>query len=177
MPRSKKLMSTNVGSMKLGENGTMQIEVFPQRLLNIGTAQKLLNELNTIEGIIRMVVYGPGLPRDDPDDLLEGKFGVAEKKYFNIMGEMVELSVQVGRIWIEIEDTKAIEKIREACEKALPFPFELNEGLYLRRKKTVSDYARRGPNVDDMSLGMFDPKVKREPACCGLDHTDKNERV
>ena len=58
----------------------MQIEVFPQRLLNVGTAQKLLNELNTIEGIIRMVVYGPGLPRDDPDDLLEGKFGVAEKR-------------------------------------------------------------------------------------------------
>ncbi len=172
MPRSKKLVSTNVE-----EKGTMQIEIFPQRLLNVGTAQKLLNELNTIEGILRMVVYGPGLPRDDPDDLLEGRFSVAEKKYLNIMGEMVELSVQVGRIWIEIEDTKAIEKIREAAEKALPFPFELNEGLYLRRKKTVSDYARRGPNVDDLSLGMFDPKVKREPACCGLDTADKNERV
>jgi methyl-coenzyme M reductase subunit D len=169
MPRSKKLVST-----KVAENGTMQIEVFPQRLLNIGTAQKLLNELNTIGGIMRMVVYGPGLPRDDPDDLLEGKFGATEKKYLNIMGEMVELSVQAGRIWIEIEDTGAIEKIREACEKTLPFPFELNEGLYLRRKKTVSDYARRGPNADDATLGMFDPKVKREPACCG---TDKNERV
>jgi methyl-coenzyme M reductase subunit D len=172
MPRSKKLVST-----KVAENGTMQIEVFPQRLLNIGTAQRLLNELNTIGGIIRMVVYGPGLPRDNPEDLLGGKFGVAEKKYLNIMGEMVELSVQVGRIWIEIDDTKAIEKIREACEKALPFPFELNEGLYLRRRKTVSDYARRGPNVDDLSLGMFDPKVKRQPACCGLNDTDKNERV
>ncbi len=172
MPRSKKLVST-----KLSEKGMMQIEIFPQRLLNIGTAQKLLNELNTVEGITRMVVYGPGLPRDNPDDLLEGRFGVAEKKYLNIMGEMVELSVQVGRIWIEIEDTRAIDKIREACEKALPFPFELNEGLYLRRKKTVSDYARRGPNVDDLSLGMFDPKVKREPACCGLNDTDKNERV
>lgn len=172
MPRSKKLVST-----KVGEKGSMQIEVFPQRLLNIDTAQKLLNELNATNGITRMVVYGPCLPRDDPDDLLEGKYGVSEKKYLNIMGEMVELGVQVGRVWIEIEDMGAIERIREACDKTLPFPFELNEGLYLRRKKTVSDYARRGPDVDDLSLGMFDPKVKREPACCGLDNTDKNERV
>ncbi len=172
MPRSKKLVST-----KVGEKGSMQIEVFPQRLLNIGTAQELLNELNAMDGITRMVVYGPGLPRDDPNDLLEGKFEAAGKKYLNIMGEMVELSVQVGRIWIEIDDSEAIQKIRKACEKTLPFPFELNEGLYLRRKKTVSDYARRGPDVDDLSLGMFDPKVKREPACCGLDPADKNERV
>ncbi len=172
MPRSKKLVST-----KVGEKGPMQIEVFPQRLLNVDTAQKLLNELNTISGIVRMVVYGPRLPPDNPDDLLEGKFGAGEKKYLNIMGEMVELGVQVGRIWIEIGDMEAVEKIRKACEKTLPFAFELNEGLYLRRKKTVSDYARRGPNVDDLSLGMFDPKVKREPACCGLDRADKNERV
>jgi methyl-coenzyme M reductase subunit D len=172
MSRSKKLVSTNVS-----ENGTMQVEIFPQRLLNVGTAQLLLNELNTIEGIARMVVYGPGLPRDDPDDLLNGKFGVAEKKYLNILGEMVELSVQVGRIWIEIERPEAIEKIRSAAEKTLPFPFELNEVLYMRRRKTVSDYVRRGPDADDRTLGMFDPKDKRTPACCGLDVNEKNERI
>jgi methyl-coenzyme M reductase subunit D len=169
MPRSKKLVTTEIA-----EKGSMQIEIFPQRLLNIGTAQKLLNELNMIGGIRKMVVHGPGLPRDDPDDLLKGKFGAAEKKYLNIMGEMVELSVQVGRVWIEIEDIGAINKIKEACNKALPFPFELNEGLYMRSKKTVSDYARRGPDADDSTLGMFDPKVKREPDCCW---SDKNERV
>ncbi len=161
MSRSKKLVSTNVS-----KNGTLQVEIFPERLLNVGTAQLLLNELNAIEGIARMVVYGPGLPRDNPEDLLEGRFGSAEKKYLDILGEKVELSVQVGRIWIEIEDPEAIERIRAAAERALPFSFELNEGLYLRRKKTVSDYARRGPDADDRTLDMFDPKDKRAK-CCG----------
>jgi methyl-coenzyme M reductase subunit D len=59
-------------------------------------------------------------------------------------------------------------------DNTLPFPFELNEGLYFRRKKTVSDYARRGPDVDDSTPGKFDPKVKREPDCCW---SDKNEKV
>ena len=113
-----------------GKKRLMQVEVFPERLLNLETAQKLLNELNKISGITRMVVFGPGLPKDDPEDLLQGKFAVHNKKYLNIMGEQVELTVQVGRVWIEIEDPGVKEKIREAAQKALPFPFELNEGRY-----------------------------------------------
>ncbi|MGA9141665.1 MAG: methyl-coenzyme M reductase operon protein D, partial [Methanocella sp.] len=42
----------------------MQVEVFPQRTLNVETAQKLLDELNAIPGIVRMVVYGPRLPKE-----------------------------------------------------------------------------------------------------------------
>lgn len=145
----------------------VQIELFPQRVLNIETAQALLNELNEIEGITRMVVFGPRLPRDNPDDLLEGKYNVAEKKYLNIKGEMVELTVQIGRLWIELNDMTAIDKIKAAGEKTLPFSFEMYEGVYIRTQKTVTDYARKGGNVDSLSLGMTDPKAKIGPACCG----------
>ena len=158
-----------------GKKRLLQLEVFPERLLTVETAQKLLNELNQISGITRMVVFGPGLPKDDPKDLLDGKFE-AQKKYLNILGEKVELSVQVGRIWIEVEDIGVKDKIREACEKTLPFSFDINEGLYLRTRKTITDYVRKGGNVDDISLGMFDPKSKRKPSCCGPrvgKHTDE----
>jgi methyl-coenzyme M reductase subunit D len=147
------------------ENGVTQVEIFPQRVLNVETAQKLLDELNLIPGITRMVVYGPRLPAENPDDLLDLKYGAVEKKYLNIKGEKVELTVQVGRIWIEIDDLDAIEKIRKAGEKALPFPFEMYEGVYIRTQKTVTDYARRGGKVDDVNLGLFDPKDKRTPIC------------
>ncbi len=158
-----------------GKKRLLQLEIFPSRLLTVETAQKLLNELNKISGITRMVVFGPGLPKDDPKDLLEGKFG-GQKKYLNILGEQVELSVQVGRVWVEVEDISVKDKIREACEKALPFAFDINEGLYLRTKKTITDYVRKGGNVDEASLGMFDPKSKRRPSCCGPrvgKHTDE----
>lgn len=149
-----------------GKKRLLQLEIFPSRLLTVETAQKLLNELNKISGITRMVVYGPGLPKDDPQDLLDGKYG-AQKRYLNILGEQVELAVQVGRVWVEVEDIAVKDKIREACEKTLPCPFDINEGLYLRTRKTITDYVRKGGNVDDISLGMFDPKSRRKPSCCG----------
>ena len=160
----------------IGKKRRMQVEVFPQRLLNLETAQALLNELNKISGITRMVVFGPSLPKGDPEDLLEGKFRAHEKKYLNIMGEQVELTVQVGRVWIEIEEPGVKEKIREAAQKALPFPFELNEGLYIRTQKTVTDYVRKGGKVDDISLGLFDPKAKTGYSCCGSDSDKKYDR-
>ncbi|AFC99665.1 Methyl coenzyme M reductase, subunit D [Methanocella conradii HZ254] len=154
-----------------GKRRLLQLEIFPDRLLNFETAQKLLDELNRISGITRMVVYGPRLPEENPEDLLQGKFGVREKKYLDIMGEKIELTTQVGRVWIEIEDISVKDKIQKACEKVLPFPFDINEGLYLRTKKTITDYVRKGGNVDDISLGLFDPKSKGY-RCCG-EGTDK----
>jgi|SRR5271157_320004 len=153
-------------SPESGKKRLLQLEVFPERLLNVETAQKLIDELNKISGIRRMVVYGPGIPKDDPEDLLKGNF-VPTKRYLNILGEKVELSVLVGRVWIEIEDIGVKKKIQEACEKALPIRFEINEGMFLKTRKTVTDYARKGGNVDDISLGMFDPKSRRKLSCCG----------
>lgn len=66
---------------KTDDNGVTQVEIFPQRTLNVETAQKLLDELNEIPGITRMVVYGPRLPRENPEDLLNLKYGKVEKKY------------------------------------------------------------------------------------------------
>ena len=149
-----------------GKKRLLQLEIFPERLLTVETAQKLLDELNKISGITRMVVHGPGIPKDDPKDLLQGKFE-GQKRFLNILGEKVELSVLVGRVWIEVENISVKEKIRKACEKTLPFSFDINEGLYLRTRKTITDYVRKGGNVDDISLGMFDPKSKRKLSCCG----------
>lgn len=143
-----------------------QLEIFPERLLNIETAQKLLDELNELKGITRMVVFGPSLPKDNPEDLLKGKFNVRETKYLNIKGEKIELTVQVGRIWLEIEEPGVKDKVREACEKILPFSFELNEGLYIRTRKTITDYVRKGGKVDDTSIGLFDPKAKKPRSSC-----------
>jgi methyl-coenzyme M reductase subunit D len=144
----------------------LQVEIFPDRLLNIETAQALLNELNKISGITRMIVHGPRLPSEDPDNLLVGKHNVREPKYLDIMGEKVVLTVQVGRVYVEMEDPSIKEKIKEACRKVLPFPFEINEGLYIRTQKTISDYVRKGGKVDDISVGLFDPKARPKSSCC-----------
>ena len=68
------------------KNRLMQIEVFPQRLLNFETARDLLGELNRVAGITRMIVHGPRLPKGDPEKMLNGQFD-AETKYLDVMGE------------------------------------------------------------------------------------------
>jgi methyl-coenzyme M reductase subunit D len=146
----------------------LQVEIFPDRLLNIETAQALLNELNRISGITRMIVYGPRLPNEDPENLLAGKHNVREPKYLDIMGEKVHLTVQVGRVYVEMEDPSIKEKIKEACRKTLPSPFEINEGIYIRTQKTISDYVRKDGKVDDISVGLFDPKARPKSSCCSL---------
>jgi len=156
-----------------GKNRKLQIEIFPERLLTNRTAQALLNELNKIGGITRMVVHGPSLPRDNPDDLLAGKFNVREPKFLEIMGEKVELTVQVGRVYVEMEDPGVKEKIKEACRKILPFPFEINDGIYIRTQKTISDYVRKGGKVDDISVGLFDPKARPRSSCCSPKASEK----
>ncbi len=154
------------------KNRLLQIEVFPERLLNFETARGLLSELNKVSGITRMIVHGPRMPRNDPDDLLKGKFE-SEKKYLDIMGEKVELTVQVGRVWIEVEDPDVVRKVREACEKALPMPFEINEGAYIRTRKTITDYVRKGGRVDDISIGLNDPKARPQSSCCTPDYSTR----
>jgi methyl-coenzyme M reductase subunit D len=154
-----------ISSTVTRKNRLMQIEVFPQRLLNFETARELLNELNKVGGITRMIVHGPRMPRGDPDEMLKGKFD-SDKKYLDIMGEKVELTVQVGRVWIEVEDAVVVKKIREACEKVLPMPFEINEGAYIRTRKTITDYVRKGGKVDDISVGLNDPKARPQSSCC-----------
>lgn len=147
----------------------MQIEIFPQRVLNFETAQKLIDELNAIDGITRIVVYGSRMPPEDPEALLQGTFGVRDRKILNIKGEEVELTVQVGRIWVEIVERDVRKKVRSACEKALPFSFEIYDGMYIRTQKTVTDYIRKSGDVsgiDDASIGMFDHNAKKN-SCCG----------
>lgn len=140
---------------------SIQIEIFPSRILSPETAQKLMAEIYKVDGIIRVMVQGNRLP----DKVGYGP-GTGEKvehplrKPIQIGDQVIELKISVGRIRIELSNAEAKEKVREVCEKMLPFPFEFREGHFLRKKPTVTDYAKLGPEADTRLLGMVDPKAK-----------------
>ena len=140
---------------------SIQIEIFPSRILSPETAQKLMVEIYKVDGIIRVMVQGNRLP----DKVGYGP-GTGEKvehplrKPIQIGDQVIELKISVGRIRIELSNAEAKEKVREVCEKMLPFPFEFREGHFLRKKPTVTDYAKLGPEADTRLLGMVDPKAK-----------------
>jgi methyl-coenzyme M reductase subunit D len=161
----------------------IQVEIFPQQMLMPDTAEQLLNGIDKVPGVIRIliqglsllrqVIWGPGTgtPVNHPD-----------RRVINVSGQAFELNIRVGRIQVEIEDRSVKDKIRKVAEDNLPFPFEFREGFFIRRKATLVDYAKYGfkskedesINLDDERLlGLVDPKADPKDRICMLESEDE----
>lgn len=142
----------------------VQYEIFPERMLSPATAQRLLSELEDIEGITRLLVHGPRVPATVPSGPAMGiEVDHSDREIVRVSDQAMELEVEVGRIRLEAM-TDVEKEIRAACERVLPFSFELREGLFLRTKPTLTDYAKHGPDEtvkDKRVYGMDDPNFTR----------------
>jgi methyl-coenzyme M reductase subunit D len=146
----------------------LQLEIFPSRLLKPETAQSLLGEIAELNGIIRLFIHGPRIPQTVPYGPATGEIvNHPGSKVIEVAGKAIELAVSVGSIRMEVANADVKEQVREVCEKVLPFTFEFREGLFIPRKQTVSDYAKRGSGADPLMIGMTDPKgkLKNLPIC------------
>ncbi|HOT06018.1 MAG: Methyl-coenzyme M reductase II operon protein D [Methanosaeta sp. PtaB.Bin039] len=148
----------------------VQVEIFPSRFLTPETAQRLLNEIYSGGGIVRIMIQGPNLPKtitygpgkgtpiDENRDLL-----------IELGGQAFELRVKVGRIRLELEGEEHLKGVQEACERALPFSFRIKRGRFFRDFSTITDYAKYGRNIEDRRLlGLVDPKAKKEKSLAVL---------
>ncbi|CDG65776.1 MAG: methyl-coenzyme reductase subunit [Methanobacterium sp.] len=132
----------------------MDIEIFPHRLLSADTTEKLLNNLEGIEGVKRMVIQGQRLPQteDNPD-----------RRVITILGEEIDLQVKTGRVLLEIEDESVIEQVKSICEDQLPFGYNIHVGTFIRKQKTVTDDIKYGEAVDeipDEMIGLTDQNAQ-----------------
>jgi methyl-coenzyme M reductase subunit D len=124
----------------------MDIEIFPHRLLNAETTEKLLNDLEEVDGIKRIVVQGQRLP--------PAENGNPDRRVITIKGEEVDLQVKVGRILLEIEE-ESIDQVNEICDDRLPFGYNIHVGTFIRKQKTVTDDMKYGEEVDEIPDEMF----------------------
>lgn len=142
----------------------VQIEIFPRKFLKPETAERLLNEIYRAGGLVRIMIQGPNLPKSVPYGPGRG-LPVDENRdiLLKLGDQALELRVKVGRIWLELEGEEYLEGVRAACERTLPFPFEMKQKRLFHTKPTVSDYAKYGSDIEDKRiLGLVDPKGKRE---------------
>ena len=133
----------------------MDIEIFPHRLLNVDTAERLLNDLDGIEGIKRMLIHGPRLP--------PVREGHPDRRTIIVSGEEVEVQVKPGRILLEIESEEVIEDVREVCEEHLQFGYNIHIGHFIRKQKTVTDQLKYGEELDkipDEMVGLTDQNAQ-----------------
>jgi methyl-coenzyme M reductase subunit D len=132
----------------------MDIEIFPHRLLSADTTESLLNALDELDGVKKIVLQGQRLPSDaaNPDH-----------KKITIKGEEVDLQVKTGRVLMEIEDEETIDAIRQKCEDNLSFGFNVHVGTFIRKQKTVSDKIKYGDALDDIPdemVGLTDQNAQ-----------------
>jgi len=101
----------------------------------------------------RTIPYGPGkgTPIDENKDLL-----------IEVAGQAFELSVKVGRVRLELESEEYMPGLKAACERALPFSFQIKRGKFFHTRPTLSDYAKYGDVEDKRILGLIDPKAKKD---------------
>jgi methyl-coenzyme M reductase subunit D len=141
---------------------SIQVEIVPNRYLMPATAQKLLSEIYENGGIVRIMIHGPNLPRSVPYGPGRGT-PIDENRnlLIEVGGQAFELSVKVGRIRLELEAEKYFDGLKAACERALPFSFNIRRGKFFHTKQTLTDYAKFGNVEDKRLLGLIDPKAKR----------------
>ncbi len=154
----------------------IQVRIFPARLLQPATAEKVLNEIDQVEGVIRMLINGKNLPRKVTCGPGTGAdVNHPERKIIHVGGCAFELHIIVGEILVEVEDEKAVDCLRDACERALPFSFEFKRGHYIKRRPTLTDYGKYGFKSktdesinleDERILGLTDPHAKKDSDIC-----------
>ena len=154
----------------------IQIKIFPQRLLQPRTAEKLLNEIDKVKGVVRMLIGGKNLPRK----VTCGPGTGADVNHPNMeiihVGDCAfELHVMVGEIIVELDNESGKEELRNACERTLPFSFEFKQGHFIKKKATLTDYGKYGFKSktdesinleDERILGLIDPHAKPENNLC-----------
>lgn len=157
----------------------IQVEIFPQRVLLPDTAERLLNAIDKIPGVIRMTINGPSLPQRVTCGPGKGtQVNHQDRRIINVSGQAFELSIRVGRIQVEVQDRNVKEKINEAAKEVLPFPYEFREGHFIKSKATLTDYAKYGFKSredesinleDERLLGLIDPKANPKDRICVLE--------
>ncbi|HPC90479.1 MAG TPA: methyl-coenzyme M reductase operon protein D [Methanothrix sp.] len=147
----------------LSDTESIQVEIVPSRYLMPATAQKLLNEIYGNGGIVRIMIQGPNLPRSVPYGPGRGA-PIDENRdlLIEVGGQIIELTVKVGRIRIELESEKYFNGLKAACERALPFSFQIRKGKFFHTRQTITDYAKFGNVEDKRLLGLIDPKARKE---------------
>lgn len=125
----------------------MDIEIFPHRLLGADTTERLLNELENVESIKRMVLHGERLPPASDKH--------PDRRIIKVRGEEVDLQVKTGRILLEIDSEESIEDIKEICEDILTFGFNVHIGTFIRYQKTVTDGIKYSEKLDQIPAEML----------------------
>jgi len=142
-----------------------QCRIIPERFLNPETTERLLNQVVSVPGILRMVLNGPRLPATIPYGPAKGLDNPHPmRKTIKVGDQELELQVHVGTVLLELESRDVIPALQTAIEPVFTdLTFRIQEGRFMKTEPSLVDYCKYGPNADKTMLGLADPNSKSRP--------------
>ena len=142
-----------------------QCRIIPERFLNPETTERLLNQVVSVPGVLRMVLNGPRLPATIPYGPAKGLDNPHPmRKTIKVGDQELELQVHVGTVLLELESRDVIPALQTAIEPVFTdLTFRIQEGRFMKTEPSLVDYCKYGPNADKTMLGLADPNSKSRP--------------
>jgi len=142
-----------------------QCRIVTERFLNPETSERLLNQVISVPGVLRMVLNGPRLPETVPYGPAKGIPNPHPmRKKIHVGDQELELQVHLGTVLLEIENRDVIPALKAAIEPVFTeFSFNIQEGRFMKTEPSLVDYCKYGPDADKTLIGLSDPKSKSKP--------------
>ncbi|OKY78424.1 MAG: Methyl coenzyme M reductase subunit D McrD [Candidatus Methanohalarchaeum thermophilum] len=119
-----------------------EVQIFPEKLLLAETTKELATKLSKINEVEEILVHGPTLPKKVPYGPAKGKDNPhSERGKLQVRGEEVELNVQVGRVFVRVDESKSslediLEKLVDVCEETISCGFDIGQGRFEKKESS-----------------------------------------
>ncbi|MCP8308056.1 MAG: methyl-coenzyme M reductase operon protein D [archaeon] len=128
----------------------MEIEIFPKRLLSSDTLEELLNSIVQLRMCKSVILQGPRLPKH----AINAETGYEDLRRIKFGDREIELEVKVGRIIIQpiegVDLQDFLNKLKEICNKILPFGFFIKTGQFTKIRPTISDSIKESLKISNV---------------------------
>lgn len=124
-----------------------EVMIFPNRLLSADTTERLMTQLKQIDHVNQITLHGENIPaivNRGPHKGLPVEH--SERRNIKYGETEVELRLQVGRIYVEVDDVDSVQGVIEAmrpiCDDILVHGYSIEVGRYSKYRPTLSDYMK-----------------------------------
>lgn len=144
------------------------VKIFPHRILKPTTTEKILNQIMDLDGVLRILINGKGLPTVVNFGPAKGlPVNHTDRKTINVHGEDVPLKVSVGELILTVQLDNLedfVEQVDEILGEQLSFGYDIKVGVFTKTQTSISDYLKYGEGfedkIDSRLIGLVDPNAK-----------------
>lgn len=146
------------------ENNYPQCRIVPIQMLKAENAEKFLDGLSQIPGIVRMLVHGPGYLQDLSGSCCVASSQPPSSSPIQIADHPVRMHVLMGDVIVEAAEEEVFDIIADYCLEFFDdMGFQVLVGKFIKTAPSQSDYLKKDVSSSSDLLGLSDYKQSIDP--------------